>query len=121
MNSVHFIGHVGQDPEFTTFQSGKQNARLTVAINNYRKDQEPIWVRCEFWEDAAERLKKCGVRKGTHISITGSLAANNWDKEIAGQKVNMKTLFARVQGFDVLTPKGTQTTEDEGTQMVAEK
>ncbi len=63
MNSVHFIGHVGQDPEFTTFQSGKQNARLTVAINNYRKDQEPIWVRCEFWEDAAERLKNVAFAK----------------------------------------------------------
>ena len=75
----------------------------------------------EFWEDAAERLKKYGVRKGTHISITGSLAANDWDKEVAAQKVNMKTLFARVQGFDVLTPKGTQAAGDEGTQMVVKK
>jgi len=112
MNCVNLIGNVGQTPEFNTFVSGKRNARLTIAINSYRKEQEPMWVRCDFWETVADRLALCNVQKGTKISITGSLAPNNWEKKVGDTTVTMKSMFVRVIGFDVLTPKGSVPSDD---------
>ncbi len=80
MNSVNLIGNVAQAPEYTTFASGKRNARLNLVINTYSGKQDPIYIRCEFWEANAANLEKCNVQKGTKLSVSGALAPNNWEK-----------------------------------------
>lgn len=112
MNTVNLIGNVGQAPEYTHFVSGKRNARINIAVNMFRANQEPMWIRCEFWEQAAENLEKCNVKKGTKIAVTGSLVPNNWEKKVGDTVVKMNSYFVRASSFDVLTPKG-ETQSDE--------
>ena len=89
-NSVHLIGHLGIDPETTTFDSGKMKVRFSLATSeNYRnangeRVQETQWHNIVAWggpaKVAAEYLKK-----GKEIALEGKLTNRSWeDKD--GQK-----------------------------------
>src|ERR1700735_523452 len=86
--------------------SGKRKTTLSIAVNNYRKESQPLWIRCEFWEKAAENLAQCEVKKGTRLAITGSLAPNNYDVTKNGVSFSQRAVFVRVERFDVLSAKG---------------
>jgi len=81
MNKVILIGHLGNDPDVRYSQSGSATARISLATQERRKDQNgewhkyPEWHRVVFFgklaEIAAEYLKK-----GQQISIVGKLRTN---------------------------------------------
>lgn len=106
MNSVNLIGNLGNHPEIKTFQSGKKVARFSLAVNSYGKDRPPVWVTCELWDAAVERLQKCSVRSGTRMAVTGSLGLNEYDRTIGTTVIHEKKLFVKVSTFQVLSAKG---------------
>ncbi len=77
-NKVHLIGHLGQAPEITTFQSGKKKARIRIATNeNYRnakgeKVKETQWHNLVAWGKTAEIAEKY-LAKGNEIAVEGKL------------------------------------------------
>jgi len=83
MNKVILVGHLGRDPEVNYSQSGSATARISLATNERRKDQNGEWQKYSEWhrvvffgklaEVASEYLKK-----GKQISVVGRLRTSKF-------------------------------------------
>ena len=86
-NKVQLIGNLGQAPEIKTFESGRKQARFSVATTEkYRnargeKVEETHWHRVVVWGKLAEVAEKY-LTKGKEIAIEGKLVNRTYsDKE----------------------------------------
>jgi single-strand DNA-binding protein len=83
-NKVQLIGHLGNDPEVITLESGKKRAKLTIATNDvYKNDRgekitETQWHYVVAWGKLAEILEKYAT-KGKEIAIEGKLTHRSYD------------------------------------------
>lgn len=83
-NKVQLIGHVGQQPEIKTIESGKKVAKLSLATHeNYwnnkgEKVEQTEWHRITAWGKTAEIIEKY-VTKGKEIAIEGKLTHRSYD------------------------------------------
>ena len=82
-NRVQLIGHVGQEPEIKTLESGRV-ANFTIATNeNYtnakgEKVEQTEWHRISAWGKTAEIVEKL-IAKGCHVAIEGKLTHRSYD------------------------------------------
>ena len=110
MNQLNIIGNIGSEPVVTYLQnSDNKVARFSVAINGYSKDKEkkpaPLWVDCELWNEAADRLLKCQERgrlTGRKIQVTGALANSHWKKKVGTHEISMNTKYCKVRSFELI-------------------
>ena len=86
-NKVQLIGHLGNDPEIITLDSGKKLAKFNMATNEtYKNTQgekitETQWHNLIAWNNTAEITEKY-VKKGQEIVIEGKLTSRSYeDKE----------------------------------------
>ncbi|KXV69061.1 hypothetical protein AD951_08485 [Acetobacter malorum] len=87
MPSVHVLtGHIGKNPEVHTFESGKQKASFSVAVNaGYMKDGE--WQDETDWHDVVtfspELIEKLTANpvKGRLVQVTGPLKPRKYTKQ----------------------------------------
>lgn len=116
-NRVQLIGHLGQDPEMKTFESGKL-ANLRMATNDSYKSangewkEETTWHRLIAWGPIAERAEKA-LKKGAHILVEGKLTNREYMTE---QKEKRYITEVRIQNFVILDKKpsdGTNTSSPE--------
>ena len=83
-NKVQLIGNVGQDPEVKTFEGGKKVASLTIATNEYYKNEkgekieDTQWHRVTAWGKLADLIEKY-VTKGKEIGVEGKLVHRSYD------------------------------------------
>jgi single-strand DNA-binding protein len=103
-NKVQLIGHVGNQPDVRTTESGKKLARFSVATNEvYRnakgeKVTETQWHTLIAWGKVAEIAEKF-LCKGKEVAIEGKLINRSYaDKEgnkkyITEVQVNEVLLF----------------------------
>ena len=103
-NKVQLIGHVGNQPDVRTTESGKKWARFSVATSEvYRnakgeKVTETQWHMLVAWGKVAEIAEKY-LNKGKQIAIEGKLINRSYaDKEgnkkyITEVQVNEVLLF----------------------------
>ena len=64
-----------------------------------------MWVDCELWNEAADRLIKCqekGKLTGRKIQVTGALANSHWKKKVGSFEVPMNTKYCKVRSFELL-------------------
>lgn len=82
-NQVHIIGNLGKDPEIKTFESGKKNARFSVAareayINDAGKRVESVeWVNITAWDGLANIAEKY-LQKGKQVAICGRIHTRDY-------------------------------------------
>jgi single-strand DNA-binding protein len=86
-NSVRLSGFLGGAPEVRTTGTGKQVARVNLAINETRKNEqgdrvkETQWHQLVLWEKQAEIAEKY-LFKGSEVSIEGRLVNRSYtDKD----------------------------------------
>ncbi|MEP7277207.1 MAG: single-stranded DNA-binding protein [Bacteroidota bacterium] len=86
-NKVQLIGHLGNQPDVRTTESGKKWARFSVATNEiYRtpkgeKVTETQWHNLVAWGKVAEIAEKF-LKKGSEIVLEGKLISRSYiDKE----------------------------------------
>lgn len=86
-NKVQLIGHLGNQPEIRTTESGKKLARFSVATNEvYRsakgdKVTETQWHNLVAWGKVADLAEKY-LKKGSEVAIEGKLINKSYtDKE----------------------------------------
>jgi len=86
-NKVQLIGHLGNDPEIITLDSGKKLAKFNMATNEtYKNNQgekitETQWHNLIAWNNIADITEKY-VKKGQEIVIEGKLTSRSYeDKE----------------------------------------
>lgn len=83
-NSVQLIGHVGQEPEIKSLETGKKLANISIATNEvyYRENGDKVekteWHRVTAWGKTAEIVEKY-VTKGKEIAIEGKLTHRSYD------------------------------------------
>jgi len=83
-NKVQLIGNVGQDPEVKTFEGGKKVASLTIATNEFYKNEkgekieDTQWHRVTAWGKLADLIEKY-VTKGKEIVVEGKLVHRSYD------------------------------------------
>ncbi len=89
-NSVHLIGHLGIDPETTTYDSGKMKVRFSLATSesyrnaNGERVQETQWHNIVAWGGIA-KIAADYLKKGKEIALEGKLTNRSWDDK-NGQK-----------------------------------
>lgn len=81
-NSVQLIGHLGNDPQIKTFDSGKKNASMRIATTDRYFSQnewveETQWHNLVMWGTLAEKAQETLI-KGSHILIEGKLTHRSY-------------------------------------------
>lgn len=110
LNKYMLIGRLTRDPEVKTFANGGKVAKMGVAVNNRRKNQQtgqyeddPVFLDCECFNrhpngrqaDLAEQL-----RKGSQIFIEGHLKLDQWTAQDGGKRSRIVVVVDNFQFLD---------------------
>ncbi len=86
-NSVHLIGHLGQDPEVMKLENGSTLVKLSIATNDSYKNAkgekviETQWHKLVAFGFTAELMEKL-LKKGNEVAVQGKLTHHSYeDKE----------------------------------------
>lgn len=97
-NKVTLIGNLGNDPEIKSFDSNKKMVKLSIATNEYFKNQkgervsETQWHNVIAWGKLAE-ISERYLKKGSELAIEGKISTRTYnDKE--GNKKYMTEIIA---------------------------
>lgn len=110
-NKVQLIGNVGQDPVINQLDSGKRVARLTLATNEYYRNNQgervtsTEWHTLIGWGKLADIIEGF-VAKGKEIAIEGKLTSRSYE-----DKEGNKRYVAEVVLSEILLLGGTTNEE----------
>ncbi len=89
-NTVQLIGHLGQDVNYSNFDSGTTKAAFSLATNDYYKNnkgekvQDTQWHNVIAWGKLADNMNSM-LSKGAEVVVKGKLTSRSYeDKD--GQK-----------------------------------
>lgn len=92
MNKVILMGRLARDPDVRTTQTGRQVARMTIAVDRRisRASVQPGQQTADFinlvaWERTAEFAGNY-LRKGTKILVEGRIQARSYDANDGSRK-----------------------------------
>ncbi len=83
-NSVQLIGNLGKDVELKDLPNGGKLAKLTIATNDYYKNnkgeqmKETQWHNLVAWGNNAENMAKI-LSKGNEVVIQGKLVHRKYE------------------------------------------
>lgn len=83
-NKVQLIGHVGNDPKITSFESGRKMANFSMATNDSYKNskgekvEDTQWHNIVVWGKTADIVESY-VSKGKEIGIEGKLTNRSYE------------------------------------------
>jgi len=86
--SVNLIGRLTADPEF---KEGKEKEFCTfhLAVNQtYNGQSSASFFNCIGNGSIANRIRKAGVNKGSHIHVAGSLSLREYTDKDGAQRVS---------------------------------
>jgi single-strand DNA-binding protein len=81
-NSISIVGNVGQDVDVKHFESGKNNAKFSVATR--RTKDETGWFSVELW-GATATIADRYVVKGSKVGVNGALKIETWTDRNTGE------------------------------------
>jgi len=85
LNVCSFTGRAGRDPEVRYLESGSVVANLTLAVDGWKRDSEPLWLPLTIWGKTAQ-VAADYVRKGSQIAVSGQLQNESWTDKATGEK-----------------------------------
>jgi single-strand DNA-binding protein len=85
LNVCSFTGRAGRDPEVRYFESGSMVANLTLAVEGWKRDSEPLWLPLTIWGKTAQ-VAVDYVKKGSQIAVSGQLENESWTDKATGEK-----------------------------------
>lgn len=106
MNKVILTGHLGNDPEVRTLESGVKVASFSLATSERWKDKEgnkkedTDWHNCVVWSPIAEIVEQY-LKKGSHVLVEGKVKQRQYEKE--GEKKYVTEI--KVDSFEFLDSK----------------
>ena len=83
-NRVQLIGHLGQNPELKTIDSGKKVVRFTLATDDSYKNsegqkiKETTWHNIVAWNGLADLSDKY-LKKGSKIALEGRIVYRTYE------------------------------------------
>jgi len=83
MIPISFIGRTTKDIVVQTAESGTKYTHFTVATKSggTPKEQKNLFFDCTLFNADAERIAKAGVRKGSHIHVSGDFNVQEYGKD----------------------------------------
>ena len=81
-NMIGISGNVGQDVDVRYFDSGKNNAKFTLAVR--RGPDDPDWFPIEIW-GAPAKVAERYVEKGSRVSAKGHVKEESWTDRKTGE------------------------------------
>ncbi|MCT2121568.1 single-stranded DNA-binding protein [Dietzia cinnamea] len=102
-NSMSIKGRAGSDGELRFTPSGVASCSFSVADTPRKKDQSGNWVdagptlwqRVQVWGPEAEKAAE-EVRKGSLVTVSGRVKADEWTDKQTGETRKSTTLVADV-------------------------
>ena len=89
-NKVQLIGHLGQDPEITTLESGSKLAKFSLATSETYKNakgekvEDTQWHNIVAWGKLADLIENY-LTKGKQVAVEGKLTHRSYETQ-AGDK-----------------------------------
>lgn len=117
-NRVQLIGHIGQDPEIKTLESGKMVATFTMATNeSYKnaegnKTEETTWHNIVAWNGLADIASRF-LRKGKEICVEGRISYRSWTDKNGAQRNSTEIIAGDLILLGSAKGKSSKTTEGE--------
>jgi single-strand DNA-binding protein len=104
VNKVILVGHLGQDPEIRTTQSGQKVANLSVATSERWKDrnsgeqrERTEWHRVVIFSEGLAKIAEQYLRKGSKVYLEGQLQTRKWQDQSGQDKYSTEVVL---QGFN---------------------
>ena len=102
-NTMSIKGRAGSDGELRFTPSGVASCSFSVADTPRKKDQSGNWVdagptlwqRVQVWGPEAEKAAE-EVRKGSLVTVSGRVKADEWQDKQTGETRKATTLVADV-------------------------
>ena len=102
-NTMSMKGRAGSDAELRFTPSGQAACSFSVADTPRKKDQSGQWVdagptlwqRVQVWGPEAEKAAE-EVRKGSLVTVSGRVKADEWQDKQTGETRKSTTLVADV-------------------------
>jgi len=110
MNVITLVGRAGRDPEVRYFESGTMVANFTLAVNAFKKGEDPDWFNLVIWGKQAQ-VAADYVRKGSQIAVSGRSTSEHWTDKTTGEKRSKP-----IVNVDRITLLGSKNDSQGGTQ-----
>lgn len=108
LNKVLLIGRLGQDPEMRTTQNGQSVASFSIATNESWRNKEgeqqerTDWHNCVAFGATAEKYIGPYVKKGTLVSIEGTLQTRSWEDKDGNKRYTTEVVANPFGGVQIL-------------------
>ena len=108
LNKVLLIGRLGQDPEIRTTQNGQAVASFSIATNESWRNKEgeqqerTDWHNCVAFGSTAEKYIQPYIKKGTLISIEGTLQTRSWEGKDGNKRYTTEVVANAFGGVQIL-------------------
>ena len=108
LNKVLLIGRLGQDPEMRTTQNGQSVASFSIATNESWRNKEgeqqerTDWHNCVAFGSTAEKYIGPYVKKGTLVSIEGTLQTRSWEGKDGNKRYTTEVVANPFGGVQIL-------------------
>lgn len=99
LNSCHFIGRLGKDPEKKVTGQGKTVCNFSIATLNGYGDEPPLWVDIVTWNKTAEACAAY-LSKGKLVFVGGNLHKNEWEDKDGNKRFKYEIIANRVLFLD---------------------
>jgi|TARA_B100001105_G_scaffold250766_1_gene239534 single-strand DNA-binding protein len=112
LNKVLLIGRLGQDPEIRHTKNGQAVASFSIATNESWRDKEggqqerTDWHNCVAFGPTAEKYIEPYVKKGTLVSIEGTLQTRSWDDKEGNKRYTTEVVANAFGGVQILGGSG---------------
>ena len=85
INNISLTGRAGRDPELRFFETGTAVATLSIAVDRFKREEDPDWFEVEIWGKQAQ-LAGDFLRKGSLFGLEGRLEQSKWTDRSTGEK-----------------------------------
>lgn len=104
VNKVILVGHLGNEPEIRTTQSGQKIANLSIATSERWKDrstgeqrEKTEWHRVVVFSEGLAKVAEQYLKKGSKVYIEGQLQTRSWEDQSGQKKYSTEIVL---QGFN---------------------
>jgi len=95
MNTVCFIGRLGQNPELKYTAGGKPVCNFPIAVDTAR-DKPPLWLQVVVWNENTAKACAEHLIKGRQVGVSGYLQVRTYEKRDGGQGTAIEVVANRV-------------------------
>ena len=98
LNDCKFIGNLVADPQLKQTKSGIDRCTFTMAVNSYRRDKDPLFLRVASFRNAAQFVGS-NLSKGSPVLVQGELHIKSYQNEEGSQKWWTEVVANNVQSL----------------------